>query len=106
MPAGPTGTYHLEVGDEVAYKILDASANLEKMMQVAPNGVVLCNSSTYYFKVPADVSTVKLRASRPGFRIFKPDSAVPGQRLYASQRDRPRPAGRWRVHLRYQRDGR
>lgn len=59
----PPGVYRLDVGDEVAFKVLNS--DMEKFLQVAPDGLVLEVGERYYFAMPAGVVNVEFFAMQP-----------------------------------------
>ncbi|MDP6116956.1 MAG: hypothetical protein QGG53_34270 [Planctomycetota bacterium] len=57
----PAGIYRLRAGKQVSYKLLHS--NVEKVVQVAPKGLVLMRNHRYYFRLPEQKVT-HLFASR------------------------------------------
>ena len=71
IPAGVApGVYHLDCGEQVRVKVLES--DIEKVIQVAPDGVVLLAGQRYYFPVPVGTPAVEFFSHRP-VRFFAPD---------------------------------
>lgn len=65
----PEGVYQLDAGDETAWKVLYSDMN--KFMQVAPDGMILEQNHDYFFRIPAGLNHVELFAHRP-IEVFDP----------------------------------
>jgi len=64
IPAGtPPGVYRLWLGDEVAFTILHS--DIEKVVQAAPDGLVIQRGRRHHFRAPAGLEKVEFFASRP-----------------------------------------
>ena len=75
---GP-GIYELDLGDEVSFKLLNSG--IRKVLQVAPDGLVIRNGQRDYFPVPAGAGKVEYFAHRP-VQVYSPGGqAVPSGSL-------------------------
>ncbi len=57
------GTYQLDLGSEIQFTMLNS--DVEKVLQVAPDGLVVLPGHRYYFALPPNVAAVEYFASRP-----------------------------------------
>jgi len=70
IPAGtPPGVYRLWLGDEVSFTILHS--DIDKVVQAAPDGLVIQRGRRHYFRVPAGQEQVGFFASRP-LKVYDP----------------------------------
>jgi len=65
----PAGVYRLDAGDAVAFTVL--YADIEQMVQVAPDGLVLREGDRYFFQIPSGTTQVEYFAMQP-VKIYDP----------------------------------
>jgi len=63
------GVYELDLGSEVTFTVLDS--DIPRILQAAPDGIVILPGRRYYFHLPNDARMVEYFTSRP-VRVFNP----------------------------------
>lgn len=67
----PPGVYELDLGAEVNFTVL--YSEIDKILQVAPDGLPILRGRPYYFALPPGVKEVEYFAHRQPVRICDPD---------------------------------
>ena len=57
------GVYELDLGDEVDYTLLHSE--IDKVVQVAPDGLIIERGRRYFFPLPANATAIEFFAHRP-----------------------------------------
>ncbi|MBI4023588.1 MAG: hypothetical protein HY360_01315 [Verrucomicrobia bacterium] len=66
------GVYQLDLGSEVDFQVLHS--DMDKFMQVAPDGMHTLPSQRYYFTIPEQIQTVDFFARMP-IQVFDPSGS-------------------------------